>query len=389
MRGLLLHPAGVPVLILFEDADSQLWMDACAAWASLNPQQIEGAGAHTAEGTRLVVLSKRPAVEVEADYRGATEVSVIDTRNVALAAETLTVHVTMHMLKELAGSRHLLHAAALGTPQTGQTVALVAASGTGKTTAASFLGSHFTYLSDETAVIDTDTLRVSAYPKPLSVIEVAGQPKRQYNPASRSLTVAQPEQNFVLSHLVVLDRDKAGKASLSWERMSLSEALFTVVEQSSGVQKMPRGLAQLADLVNAVGGAIRLTYSEIADTLPFFQSLLSGQLELAPRHDDYTYAETDPETLNLGSGAHLYRRGKRTSGFESNDDFLLATDGQLTRISVIGWDIWQALGSPLSSDYLYAAMQELYGPVPRPDFEAVIAGMVDAGIIERADQPAG
>lgn len=382
MRGLLLHPADVPVLVLFEDSNPRLWRDACAAWVSLAPQQVEDATVRAVDGFRLVVLSRRPVAEVQADYAAAVETSVIDSQDVALAAETLTVHVTLHMLKALAGTKHLLHAASLGSPETGRTVALVAASGTGKTTAARFLGSYFTYLSDETAVIDVDTLRVSAYPKPLSIIDVAGQPKNQYDPAGQGLTVAQPHQDFVLSHVVVLDRDKSGQASLSWERISLAEALFTVVEQSSGVQKMPRGLAELADLVNAVGGAIRLTYSEIADTLPFFRGLLAGELELGPRHDDYTYVETDPAALNVVSGPNCYRRVMGTSGLETGDDFLLASAGKLTRISVIGWDIWEALARPLNVEELYAAMQELYGAVPRPDFDAVVESMVSTGIIE-------
>lgn len=388
MRGLLIHPADVPVLIVFEDTNPQLWQQACQAWASLAPQQLEGTAAQRAEGMRLVVLSKRSAAEVQADYQEAVDVSLIDSRNVALAAETLTVHITMHLLKELAGSRHLLHAAALGNPRTGQTVALVAASGTGKTTAASFLGGHLTYLSDETAIIDTDTLRVSPYPKPLSIIDVDGQPKQQYDPASRGLTVAQPEQSFVLSHLVVLNRDKTGQEPLTWERLPLTEALFTIVEQSSGVQKMPRGLAQLADLINRVGGAIKLTYSEISQALPFFESLLAGELELAPRCDDYVYRETDPALGNSGAELCRYRRGRGTSGLESNDDFLLATEGKLTRISVIGWDIWEALASPLDAEELYASMQELYGRVPRPDFDAVVAGMVGTGMIEMTGKPA-
>lgn len=383
MRGLLVRPADVPVLILFEDTNPQLWHDACRAWASLDPEQVEGGAEQLVAGLRLVVLTQRPGAEVHADYADAVEISVIESQDGAWAAETLTVHITMHMLKAYAGSKHLLHAASLAHPETGQTVALVAASGTGKTTAASFLGTHFTYLSDETAVIEVGTLQIRPYPKPLSIIEQEGKPKKQYDPAGRGLLVAQPNRGFVLKHLVVLDRDKTGSASLSWERMSLADALFTVVEQSSGVQKMPRGLAELADLVNAVGGAIRLTYSEITDSLEFFESLLAGELDLAPEQGEYTYVETDPATLTAVCEGPCYRRVSGTSGLETGEDFLVASAGQLTRTSVIGWDIWEKLAAPLSSEDLYAAMQELYGEVPRPDFDAVMEHMVGTGIVER------
>ncbi|MFW0170329.1 hypothetical protein [Rothia sp. P4278] len=381
MRGLLIRPAGVPVLICFEDPNPQLWDGACEAWASLEPEQIEDGIAQVIDGIRLVVLSPRSDSEVQADYARALEVSVINSRNLAWAAETLTVQVTMHLLKAYAGRKHLLHAAALASPKTGQTVALVAASGTGKTTAARFLGRHFTYLSDETAVIDVGTLRVSPYPKPLSVIEEVGQAKKQYDPAERGLTVAEPDQDFRLGYLVILDRDKAGKAALSWERVPLAEALFTLVEQSSGVQRMPQGLAQFADLVNSVGGAIRLTYSEITDTLVFFQDLLAGELDLASHQAEYTFVETGQAEVNSVSGV-CYRRAPGTSGLETGEDFLVASQGKLTRTSLIGWDIWEALAHPLSADDLHAVMVTLYGPVPRPEFDRALEHLVGAGIIE-------
>ena len=51
----------------------------------------------------------------------------------------------------------------------GGTVALVAASGTGKTTAGRVLGRRLGYVSDETIAVEHD-LTVRAYPKPLSIV---------------------------------------------------------------------------------------------------------------------------------------------------------------------------------------------------------------------------
>src|ERR671912_297894 len=65
----------------------------------------------------------------------------------------LSPAVTTHALVARAGQLMMLHAAALADPRTGATAVLVAASGTGKTTASRTLGKRFIYLSDETAAI--------------------------------------------------------------------------------------------------------------------------------------------------------------------------------------------------------------------------------------------
>lgn len=390
MRGLLLHPADVPVLVVFEDASDRLWEDSLRAWGSLAPQIIDPVADADAEGVRLVVLSQRPSSEVLEAYPQALELTSMDSSDEALAAERLTVHVTMHLLKAHAGSKHLLHAAVLGDAESGQAVGLVAASGTGKTTAASVLGASLAYLSDETAVINIDDMSIMPYPKPLSVIETANAPKVQYDPAQRGLKVAAPGSTYTLSHLVILDRDKTGKAPLSWERLPLDDALFAIILQSSGVQQMPQGLGELARLINRVGGAIKLTYSEITETLPFFRDLLAGQLDIPPLTPDFEYLCT-PEPVTDGlSSENLYQRVAGTEGLAVEDSFLLTTSGRLSRISIIGWDIWSFLETPHRADDIYAAMVELYGDIARPDFDATLRGMV-AGqmikVIRHSDAP--
>lgn len=387
MRGLLLHPADVPVLVVFEDASDRLWEGSLRAWGSLAPQIIDPVTDADAEDVRLVVLTQRSAAEVATAYPKGIETTTIDSADEALAAERLTVHVTMHLLKAHAGIKHLLHAAVLGDPESGQAVGLVAASGTGKTTAASVLGASFAYLSDETAVVSTDDLSILPYPKPLSVIEDEQAPKVQYDPAHRGLKVAAPEQSYTLSHLVILDRDKTGQASVSWERLPLDEALFMIVLQSSGVQQMPQGLAELAGLLNRVGGAIKLTYSEITETLPFFRDLLAGQLDIPQLAPDFEYLRA-PEPVTGGtSGEKLYQRAAGTEGLAIGDSFLLTTSGRLSRVSIIGWDIWSFLETPQRADTIYAAMVELYGEIARLDFDTVLRAMVDGQMLKVTRQP--
>lgn len=390
MRGLLLHPADVPVLVVFEDASDRLWEGALRAWGSLAPQIIDPVTDADAEGVRLVVLTQRSAAEVVTAYPKGIETTTIDSADEALAAERLTVHVTMHLLKAHAGIKHLLHAAVLGDPESGQAVGLVAASGTGKTTAASVLGASFAYLSDETAVVSTDDLSILPYPKPLSVIEDEQAPKVQYDPAHRGLKVAAPEQSYTLSHLVILDRDKTGQASVSWERLPLDEALFTIVLQSSGVQQMPQGLAELAHLLNRVGGAIRLTYSEVTDTVPFFKKLLAGRIHLDPLEESFEYqaAPTHEHSHRLTQQAHsegtaYFHRAEGTEVLAIGENFFIATEGVLSHISIIGYDIWSFVENPSTYEAVYEQMQDLYGAIHPENFSVAISEMVKNKMIIR------
>ncbi|MDY6051301.1 MAG: hypothetical protein SPI83_02680 [Rothia sp. (in: high G+C Gram-positive bacteria)] len=388
MRGLLLHPADVPVLVVFEDASDWLWEETLRAWGSLAPQVIDSVTDADTEGLRLVVLTQRPGTETVAAYPKSLEVTTIDSSDEKRAAERLTVQVTMHLLKAHAGKKHLLHAAALGNPESKQAVGLVAASGTGKTTAARKLGASLTYLSDETAVINIDDLSIMPYPKPLSVIENENEPKVQYDPAQQGLKVAEPGSTYTLSHLVILDRDKTGQAPVSWERLPLDEALFAIVLQSSGVQQMPRGLEELARLLNRVGGAIKLTYSEISDTVPFFEELLAGQEKAAPLVQEFLYqaapvtgCEDEREQEALADGTAYFRRAEGTEVLAIDEKFLLTTKGILSRISITAFDIWTFLETPRSYEEVYEKMQELYGVIDRESFSVAVEEMVKTQMI--------
>lgn len=382
MRGMLLSPAQVPILLVFEDPNPRLWEEACAAWASLNPVLYEDVADQLKQVYRLIVLGQRPRQETIRDYISGNEVVVVDTKNPAQAAETLTVEVTMHMLKELGGELFLLHAAALGDPGSDRALALVAASGTGKTTASRFLGQHFVYLSDESAVVEPDELTIRPYPKPLSVIETKGQPKVQKDPATEGLALAGEGETYRLQHLVVLNRVKDRQVEPSWQRVDLRQGLFDVILQSSAVQRMPGGLADLAGLLNRLGGVIELTYSEIADTLPFFQQLLAGQIQLEPRVQDYEHVPGQDFLQGAIRGRLLYQRGRMSEGLALADgSYLLTADGRLSEVSVIAWDLWNLLAEPLSQDQLFERASELYGEIPREDFEQVVRELVNSGIL--------
>lgn len=404
MRGILISPAQIPLLILCEDPNPLLFDQTLAAWGACSPQALEGlskeqisqgqvAGSlETQQPIQgLLVISRREAGQIQADYPPALNPAAIESSSPAYAAERLTVQVTLQILKARAGRSHLFHAASLGLPAHQQqgaadqplpALALVAPSGTGKTTATRFLGQQLSYLSDETALIDPSSLLITPYPKPLSIIEEESQPKVQYNPADLGLLPAHPQESYRLEHLVILNRVKDQKVAPSCRRLDLASALFALILQTSGVQEMPQGLGELAALINRLGGAIEVTYSEISQTLPLFKDLLTGRLDLETRQDSYRFEPSSHHQQGLDRGERFYQRAAGSQGLEIGEDYLISSKGQLNRVSLIGWDIWSALSQPLGGRALYQVMKDLYGQVPHQDFKATLEAMEKAHLIE-------
>lgn len=381
MRGLLVRPAGVTILLAFEDDNPQLWVDTQRAWAALAPEVIEHAGARIADGERVTVLSSRPADEITQQWGDIADLTVVNSSEPAVAAERLAVDLTLHLLREYAGTAHLLHAAVLGDASSHRALALVAPSGTGKTTAARFLGEHITYLTDETAVVMPDR-SIRPYPKPLSIIEDAQQPKVQHNPADFGLRViAADDYSFHLHRIVVLNRVKGKKVVPSIEPLPLAEALLTISEQSSGLMITERGLEVLAGLLVETGGAVKLTYSEITDALPLILSLLHQDQDQLPESEvGFTYLPAANFLVNSDT-PDLYQRSEGSTGLVCQDRYLVAQGNSISEVSIYAWDCWEMLAQPLPKTEIHARLQELYGPIPERGFEESLLQLEQAGLL--------
>lgn len=173
----------------------------------------------------------------------------------------LSPAVTQAAITHWAGDLMMLHAAALADPNTGRTAVLVAASGTGKTTASRTLGRRFAYLSDETAGITREGL-VLPYRKPLSIIKT-GHLKTQVAPSTLGLLATTLECR--IGALLLLDRqpDHAGRATVT--PMDTIDAIAAIAPQSSFLPSVDRPLQRLAELVGMAGGAHLATYREASD----------------------------------------------------------------------------------------------------------------------------
>lgn len=387
MRGLLIHPAQVPVLLVFEESNPELFDDAVRAWGALAPQVIDDVRGQVPDYHHVVVLAERAAHELYENYSAVPELSVVSSSNPAAAAEQLTVQVTLQVLKHYSGSAHLLHAAVVGDQRTRGAFALVAASGTGKTTASKVLGREFAYLSDETAIIRSDR-SIVPYLKPLSVIENEGEPKIQYAPQELGLRAVEPDdESYRLEHIIVLNRTGKPHAP-TLERIPLGRALFNIVAQSSGVQASDRGLGALIDLINGVGGALLLTYSEIAQAAPLLRDVLAGQWNATAERVDYEHVPRQPRGgLLLRRDRGELVRSRETEGVAFEGRYYLTTQGMLSEVSLIAWDLWSAAERPITFEDLYAEMVELYGAISRSDFDAAVYSMVEAGMLDCSLEP--
>lgn len=381
MRGILIYPAQVPVLLLFEDNNPVLFENAQKAWGALSPQIVDDADTKVLDYHYVIAVTRRSNAELLDAYSGVPDMACVSSSDIAQAAEQLTVQVTLQVLKHYSGHAHLLHAAVLGAPQTRRAFALVAASGTGKTTASKVLGQKFAYLSDETAVIRYNRSLVP-YLKPLSIIENKDEPKRQYSPLEIGLEAVDPaDESYQLEHIIILNRVDAPQAP-QLERMSMDKALFRIVAQSSGVQRSGTGLGDLAQLINDVGGVLMLTYSEISETIELLGNLLAERYSIEPERVEFEHIPGSRRgSFRWAPNRRELVRAAETEGMTFEDRYYLTTGGRLSEVSLVAWDLWCAAENPISPDSLYEQMTEIYGSIKRADFDTAVRSMVEIGML--------
>ena len=198
-----------------------------------------------------------------------TVVAAPPADDIAGALHQLSTVVTLAAINGGAGHLWMLHAAGLAHPGTGATVALVAPSGTGKSTAARVLGRALAYLSDETVGVAADGT-VHAHPKPLSILEPHTHVKQQVSPDDAGLLPA--HGSATLRAVVVLTRDSSATPWL--EPIRTAAALPELASQTSYLTRLARPLSLMAGLLEHTAGAQRLHYREIEDAAPLIEGLL-------------------------------------------------------------------------------------------------------------------
>jgi hypothetical protein len=208
--------------------------------------------------SRCLVTSEVSPVQAQ-----PIEVRLDDPAELPLRMMLTTQRVTRSLIGARVGELLMFHAGAVSHPMTGRSLVYVAAGGTGKTTLSRLLGQGLGYLTDETVGIDASG-EIHPYPKPLSVRRTSDpRIKDELSPDHLGLLTA-PARPTV-SRLVLLDRNPAETGTVL-EELSVMDAIFSLVEQSSSLTALPRPLHRMAELIDSTSAVIRVRYHDAAET---------------------------------------------------------------------------------------------------------------------------
>lgn len=322
-----------------------------AAWARCVSQQASDA----------VVPSPPAPTEkftVSVAYEGReqrTEAFELGASSFEELAENLTSRLTVAAILANAGHLTMLHACGVADPTTGATVALVAKSGTGKTTAASVLARAYGYVTDETVAIRPDRT-VMSYPKPLSLKQGPERPKEQVGPDELRLQPAPP--NPFLQSIVLLNRVPGeSRTPPALEKVSLVEGILALIPDSSSQGEIEQPLQSLCRLIDSVGGVRQVTYSEAADLpaalAPLFQVHRQQEPGWKPRDSGSAEAEQLPQ-------GHL-RRTPAKDAVAIGNELLVMLDAGIVQLAGIGPAIWEGATTPLTPHQLAEKVAEVHG----------------------------
>lgn len=285
--------------------------------------------------------------------------------------------LTIASIRRRSGGCVMLHAAGLASDD-GGTVALVAGSGTGKTTAGRLLGRSLGYVSDETIAVEHD-LTVRPYPKPLSIVTDPTVPtgKHEESPDDLGLRPAAPALR--LAAVAVLERrDDVGGPVL--EPIGLVEAMNLVLPQSSATPSLDRPLDRLARVLAIGHGPYRLTYRNIEDCVGLVTELAHVGRSHAVGDVTWTWfdghghlgSET-PVPDDLGPSTVVARTAFGDAVL-SDGVVLLLRDWVPITLPGLAASVWVAADVPVAVSDLVAIAEDELGP--HPDAEAIIVATV-------------
>jgi hypothetical protein len=298
-------------------------------------------------------------------------------------AENLTSRLTVAAILANAGDLVMLHACGVADRETGAVVALVAKSGTGKTTAASVLARSYGYVTDETVAIAPDGW-VVPYPKPLSVKQEPGAPKGQVGPDELGLLPV-PADLFIRS-IVLLDRvDGDGLSTPVLERVPLADAVLALIPDSSSQGDMEEPLQSLCRLIDSVGGVWQVTYSEAADLPAALQPLFRATQERqCGAEQEWEARAAGDSRLGLIPDGRIGRPAPKDA-VAIGGDLLVMLDNEIVRLSGIGPAIWEASAEPISLEQLAEEVGKVHGTPEgyRDAVAAATAQLIATSVLEQ------
>lgn len=291
-------------------------------------------------------------------------------------AEMITSYLTLRAIDAQAGMLTMLHACGVADPKTGGVIALVAKSGTGKTTASKLLGETYGYVTDETVAIQPDGV-VRPYPKPLS-IKNGGEFKEQVGPDQLELLGA-PANPFIRG-IALLNRQEEWRGGPLVEVLPLADAVLALIPETSSQGRIAQPLQSLCALLDSSGGLRRVTYSE-ASHLPAVLAEIFAQEPKSPGYDWSAGFPCVDESLDVAAG--MFRRTNVQDAIATEGDLLLLSGEQITRISGIGPSIWAASSREVSREELMHAVTTEHGEPEGYELlvDAALTHLVEQGLV--------
>ena len=298
-------------------------------------------------------------------------------------AEQLTSELTLAAILEQAGQLTMLHACGVADPDTGKVIALVAKSGTGKTTASAVLATTLGYVTDETVAIRHDG-SVVPYPKPLSVKQPSsGSPKIQTGPDQLGLVIA-PEKLHIDS-IVLLSRrpTDAGYAYPELEIVPMADAVLELIPDTSSQASHATPLQSLCRLIDSVGGVRRVTYSEARD-LPDVLRPLFHNRRPAQARSSWKGRSATGDVAGTIPDAHV-QRTPYLDAVEIDGDLLVLQETEIRRLTGIAPTMWAAAHKAVTVETLLADVGKVHG-LPeghRQMLDNAVDALVSAKILAR------
>ena len=332
---------------------------------------IEIAAADEDTRSRLARQWSRAAVAAPSDEAADTvhapsgPAELEDARDYAL-----TTQVTLAALRATAGGRYNLHAGGLADAD-GRVLAVVAPSGTGKTTATRLLAGRLGYVSDETVSITPDGV-VHPHAKPLSLVTDPEHPGQKEQRSPDELGLGPTPGSARLGRFVVLRRGVPDPRGLV--RLEPMEALLNLIEQSSSVSQAADPLVTLLSLVQSTGGVWALEYDEIGEHLDELEALLARDIVTEPLPSLLHHPGT-PQDPAASARADTLRRLAWVDAIELDEEVLVLQATRAVRLDHLMATTWLELTSPRTLDELVAAGEGRHGE--HPDARELVEKAVD------------
>lgn len=284
----------------------------------------------------------------------------------------VTVRVTMRALEATAGARLNIHAGAVAD-DSGRALAVVGASGSGKTTAVRALATRLGYLSDETLSLSAD-LSVHPHPKPLSVITDPAMPTRKASVSPDDVGLRTPPDHATLRRIVLLRR---GHGTEGLVPVSTPEAIVEIVPQTSSLALLDAPLLRLTQAIERCGGAFALHYDELVDHLDDLVDLLDSEIE------EPWPAVHHPPGDQAAPTRDQWSRSPWLDAVQYDDELVVMVDDTAHLLGGLGTTVWSALAQPATTADLVLVAEAEHGPHPDAGglVEAALTRLTERGLV--------